>query len=169
MAELPWHGRMPYTYPKYTGSLVTYDYKPCENMGQMEGNYNYDAVMDVQWPFGFGLHYTTVTYSNMKVDKETFSEGDVLTVSINVTNSGQRPTKESVLLYSTDLVASLTPDNRRLRAFEKVDLQPGQTTTVTLQLPAKDLSFVNLDGQWVLEPGEFRLFIADQQVVVKCE
>ena len=162
-------GRMPYTYPKYTGSLVTYDYKPCENMGQMEGNYNYDAVMDVQWPFGFGLHYTTVTYSNMKVDKETFSEGDVLTVSINVTNSGQRPTKESVLLYSTDLVASLTPDNRRLRAFEKVDLQPGQTTTVTLQLPAKDLSFVNLDGQWVLEPGEFRLFIADQQVVVKCE
>ena len=162
-------GRMPYTYPKYTGSLVTYDYKPCENMGQMEGNYNYDAVMDVQWPFGFGLHYTTVTYSNMKVDKETFSEGDVLTVSINVTNSGQRPTKESVLLYSTDLVASLTPDNRRLRAFEKVDLQPGQTTTVTLQLPAKDLSFVNLDGQWVVEPGEFRLFIADQQVVVKCE
>jgi beta-glucosidase len=162
-------GRMPYTYPKYTGSLVTYDYKPCENMGQMEGNYNYDAVMDVQWPFGFGLHYTTVTYSNMKVDKDTFHAGDVLTINIDVTNTGQRPTKESVLLYSTDLVASLTPDNRRLRAFEKVELQPGQTTTVTLQLPANDLSFVNFDDQWVLEPGEFRLFIADQQVVVKCE
>ena len=162
-------GRMPYTYPKYTGSLVTYDYKPCENMGQMEGNYNYDAVMDVQWPFGFGLHYTTVTYSNMKVDKDTFHAGDVLTVNIDVTNTGQRPTKESVLLYSTDLVASLTPDNRRLRAFEKVELQPGQTTTVTLQLPANDLSFVNFDDQWVLEPGEFRLFIADQQVVVRCE
>ncbi len=162
-------GRMPYTYPKYTGSLVTYDYKPCENMGQMEGNYNYDAVMDVQWPFGFGLHYTTVTYSNMKVDKETFREGDVLTVSVDVTNTGQRPTKESVLLYSSDLVASLTPDNCRLRAFEKVELQPGQTSTVTLQLPANDLSFVNLDGQWVLEPGEFRLFIADQRVVVQCE
>ena len=134
----------------------------------MEGNYNYDAVMDVQWPFGFGLHYTTVTYSNMKVDKDIFHSGDVLTVNIDVTNTGQRPTKESVLLYSTDLVASLTPDNRRLRAFEKVELQPGQTTTVTLQLPANDLSFVNFDDQWVLEPGEFRLFIADQQVVVKC-
>ena len=162
-------GRMPYTYPKYTGSLVTYDYKPCENMGQMEGNYNYDAVMDVQWPFGFGLHYTTVTYSNMKVDKETFHEGDVLNVSINVTNTGQRPTKESVLLYSSDLVASLTPDNRRLRAFEKVELEPGQTKTVELKLSANDLSFVNLDEQWVLEPGDFRLFIADQQVIVKCE
>ena len=148
---------------------MTYDYKPCENMGQMEGNYNYDAVMDVQWPFGFGLHYTTVAYSNMKVDKETFREGDVLMVSVDVTNTGQRPTKESVLLFSSDLVASLTPDNCRLRAFEKVDLQPGQTSTVTLQLPASDLSFVNLDGQWVLEPGEFRLFIADQRVVVQCE
>lgn len=105
----------------------------------------------------------------MKVDKETFREGDVLTVSVDVTNTGQRPTKESVLLYSSDLVALLTPDNCRLRAFEKVELQPGQTSTVTLQLPANDLSFVNLDGQWVLEPGEFRLFIADQRVVVQCE
>jgi beta-glucosidase len=162
-------GRMPYTYPKNTGSLVTYDYKPCENMGEMEGNYNYDAVMDVQWPFGFGLHYTTVTYSNMTVDKETFRKGDVLTVSIDVTNTGQRTTKESVLLYSSDLVASITPDNRRLRAFEKVELHPGQTSTVTLQLPASDLAFVDYNDQWVLEPGDFRLFIADQQIMVKCE
>ena len=161
-------GRMPYTYPKYTGSLVTYDYKPCENMGQMEGNYNYDAVMDVQWPFGFGLHYATVAYSNMQVDKTTFREGDSLTVSVDVTNTGQRATKESVLLFSSDLVASLTPDNCRLRAFDKVELRPGETRTVTFQLPASALAFVNLDDQWVLEPGDFRLFIANQQLTVTC-
>ena len=160
-------GRMPYTYPKYTGALVTYDYKPCENMGQMGGNYNYDAVMDVQWAFGHGLHYATVKYSNMRVDKSTFRKGDVLTISVDVTNTGQRTTKESVLLYSSDLVASLTPDIRRLRAFEKVELQPGQTRTVSLQLPAIDLSFVDLNGHWVLEPGDFRLSIADQHLTVE--
>jgi beta-glucosidase len=138
-------------------------------MGQMEGNYNYDAVMDVQWPFGFGLHYTTVTYSNMQVNKTTFREGDDLSVTVDVTNTGQRATKESVLLFSSDLVASLTPDNCRLRAFEKVELNPGETKTVTLQLPASSLAFVDLNDQWVLEPGDFRLFIANQQLTVTCE
>ena len=158
--------RMPYTYPRHPGALVTYDYKPCENMGQMAGNYNYDAVMDVQWPFGFGLHYTTVAYSNMRVDKTTFNEGDVLTVSVDVANTGDRPTKESVLLFSSDLVASITPDNCRLRAFEKVPLEAGETKTVTLQLQASDLAFVDLNDQWVLEPGDFRLFIGNQQVMI---
>jgi beta-glucosidase len=160
-------GRMPFTYPKHAGALVTYDYKPCENMGQMAGNYNYDAVMDVQWPFGYGLHYTTVEYSNMRVDKTTFSEGDVLNVSVDVCNTGHMATKESVLLYASDLVASLTPDNRRLRAFEKVPLAPGEKRTVRLQLKAHDLSFVDLDGRWVLEPGDFRLSVANQHVMVK--
>ncbi len=160
-------GRMPYTYPKYTGALVTYDYKPCENMGQMDGNYNYDAVMDVQWPFGYGLHYATVEYSNMKVDKETFSADDTLSVSIDVKNTGDHATKEIVLLYSSDLVASITPDNKRLRAFEKVELKPGQTQTVTLKLAARDLSFVDLNDSWVLEPGEFRLFIEQQSLTVE--
>ena len=167
--DVDFTGRMPFTYPKYTGALVTYDYKPCENMGQMDGNYNYDAVMDVQWPFGHGLHYTTVEYSNMKVDKTTFSADDTLTVTIDVRNTGDRLTKESVLLYSSDLVASLTPDNRRLRAFEKVELKPGESKTVTLKLAARDLSFVNLDGEWVLEPGEFVLFIQKQNVKVEAK
>ncbi len=167
--DVDFTGRMPFTYPKYTGALVTYDYKPCENMGQMDGNYNYDAVMDVQWPFGHGLHYTTVEYSNMKVDKTTFSADDTLTVTIDVRNTGDRLTKESVLLYSSDLVASLTPDNRRLRAFEKVELKPGESKTVTLKLAARDLSFVNLDGEWVLEPGEFVLFSGKQNVKVEAK
>ena len=167
--DVDFTGRMPFTYPKYTGALVTYDYKPCENMGQMDGNYNYDAVMDVQWPFGHGLHYTTVEYSNMKVDKTTFSADDTLSVTIDVRNTGDRLTKESVLLYSSDLVASLTPDNRRLRAFEKVELKPGESKTVTLKLAARDLSFVNLDGEWVLEPGEFVLFSEKQNVKVEAK
>ena len=167
--DVDFTGRMPFTYPKYTGALVTYDYKPCENMGQMDGNYNYDAVMDVQWPFGHGLHYTTIEYSNMKVDKTTFSADDTLTVTIDVRNTGDRLTKESVLLYSSDLVASLTPDNRRLRAFEKVELKPGESKTVTLKLAARDLSFVNLDGEWVLEPGEFVLFSEKQNVKVEAK
>ncbi len=159
-------GRMPYTYPRHHGAFVTYDYKPCENMGQMEGNYNYDAVMDVQWPFGHGLHYTTVAYSNMKVTPETFTATDSITVTVDVKNTGSRMTKESVLLFSSDLVASITPDNRRLRAFDKVTLQPGETQTVTLRIAAMDLAFVDMEDRWVLEPGEFRLTIADQAVTV---
>ena len=162
--DVDFTGRMPYTYPKHAGAL----HKPCENMGQMGGNYNYDAVMDVQWPFGFGLHYTKVEYSNMKVDKTNFREGDILTISIDVTNTGDRPTKESVLLYSSDLVASLTPDIRRLRAFEKVDLQPGEKKTVSLTLKANDLAYVDLNDKWVLEPGDFRLMIGNQSIMIKC-
>ncbi|MBM6715050.1 fibronectin type III-like domain-contianing protein, partial [Phocaeicola coprocola] len=122
-------------------------YKPCENMGQMGGNYNYDSVMDVQWEFGFGLSYTTYSYSNLKVDKTSFTADDVLTVSVDVTNTGKVAGKESVLLYSKDLVASSTPDNIRLRNFEKIELNPGETKTVTMQLKGSDLAFVGYDGK----------------------
>ena len=159
-------GRMPYTYPKHPGAFVTYDYKPCESVGQMDGNYNYDAVLDVQWPFGYGLHYASVSYSNMTVSPETFTAAYSITVTVDVTNAGEQVTKESVLLFSSDLVASITPDIRRLRAFEKVVLKPGETKTVTLCFGAKDLSFVDMQDRWVLEPGDFRLMIADQNVVV---
>ena len=139
--------KMPYTYPKHINALATYDYKPCENIGQMGGNYNYDSVMDIQWPFGFGLSYTTYKYSNLKVDKPQFTADDVLTFSVDVTNTGSMAGKESVLLYSKDLVASSTPDNIRLRNFEKISLNPGETKTVTMTLKGSDLAFVNYYGQ----------------------
>lgn len=166
--DVNFSGKLPYTYPKYINSLATYDYKPCENVGQMAGNYNYDAVMDVQWPFGFGLSYTSYAYSNLKVDKYSFAPGDVITVSVDVTNTGSVEGKESVLLYSSDLVASSTPDIKRLRGFDKISLKPGETKTVTLKLAADDLAFVGYDGLWRLEKGDFVLACGGKTVTVTC-
>ena len=161
-------GKIPFTYPKHINALANYDYKPCENMGQMGGNYNYDSVMDVQWEFGFGLSYTTYSYSNLKVDKTSFTADDVLTVSVDVTNTGKVAGKESVLLYSKDLVASSTPDNIRLRNFEKIELNPGETKTVTMQLKGSDLAFVGYDGKWHLEKGDFKLKCGNQWTDIQC-
>ena len=161
-------GKLPFTYPKYINALANYDYKPCENMGQMGGNYNYDSVMDVQWEFGFGLSYTTYSYSNLKVDKSSFTADDVLTVSVDVTNTGKVAGKESILLYSKDLVASSTPDNIRLRNFEKIALNPGETKTVTLKLKGSDLAFVGYDGKWRLEKGDFTIKCGDQSLNIHC-
>lgn len=162
-------GKMPFTYPKEINSLITYDYKPCEHIGkQMEGAYNYDAQVSVQWAFGYGLSYNTYEYSNLKVDKSNFNANDELTFTVDVKNTGNRVGKESVLLFSSDLVASLTPDNRRLRAFEKVELKPGETKTVTLKLKGSDLAFVGYDCKWILEKGDFRIQAGNQVLNVAC-
>ena len=166
--DVNFSARMPYTYPKHAAALVTYDYKPCENMGQMAGNYNYDAVMDVQWPFGHGLSYTTFQYSNLQVDKPEFTAADSLTFTVDVKNTGERVGKEAVLLFVSDLVATLTPDNKRLRAFDKIGLQPGEQRTVHLTVAAKDLAFVNSDMYWCLEKGDFVATTGGQQVELKC-
>ncbi|MCM1501214.1 MAG: glycoside hydrolase family 3 C-terminal domain-containing protein [Bacteroidales bacterium] len=161
-------GRLPFTYPKYTNKFAVYDYKPCENQQTMSGAYNYNAVMDVQWPFGYGLSYTSFVYSNMKVDKCEFTAEDTLNISVDVTNVGEANGRKSVLLFSSDMYASSIPDVRRLRDFAKVDLMPGKKETITFKLPAKDLAFVNYDGKWTLEAGDFVLSIGDESVTVKC-
>lgn len=160
--------KMPFTYPKYINAIATYDYKPCENLGQMAGNYNYDSVMDVQWPFGFGLSYTTYVYNNLKVDKTSFTAEDELTISVDVTNTGKVAGKEAVLLFSKDLVASSTPDNIRLRNFEKVYLKPGETKTVTMKIKGSDLAFVGYDGKWRLEKGDFKIKCGNLWADIKC-
>lgn len=160
--------KMPYTYPREINSLNTYDYKVSEEVGTMTGAYNYDAKVSLLWPFGYGLSYTTFKYSNLRVDKKNFNAEDVITASVDVTNTGNRLGKEAVLLYSSDVVASVVPDNKRLRDFAKVSLQPGETKTVTFRLPAKSLAFVGSDGKWVLEEGDFTLKVADQTVGIVC-
>ena len=158
--------KMPYTYPRHEAALTTYDYRVSEEMDKMEGAYDYNAVVSVQWPFGYGLSYTTFEYSNFQTDKSSFTAGDDLHFSIDVTNTGKYAGKEVVMLFSSDLVASLTPENRRLRAFKKVELQPGETQTVTLSVKGSDLAFVNSDGQWVLEQGDFRMQCGNQVVTI---
>ena len=160
--------KMPYTYPKEINSLINYDYKVSEEVGTMAGAYDYDAKVILQWPFGYGLSYTSYIYSNLRVDKTSFTADDVLTISVDVKNTGSRAGKEAVLLYSSDLVASLTPDNKRLRAFDKVALEPGETKTVRFTLPAKDLAFVGADGRWTLEEGTFILKVGRLTQDVQC-
>ncbi len=160
--------RMPYTYPREINSLNTYDYKVSEEVGTMSGAYNYDAKVSLQWPFGYGLSYTTFEYSNMKVDRKSFTADDVLTVTVDVKNTGSREGKESVLLFSSDLVASIVPDNKRLRHFQKINLQPGEQKTVIFRLPARNLAFVGADGKWMLEEGDFVLKIGRETVGIQC-
>ena len=159
---------MPYTYPREINSLANYDYKVSEEVGTMAGAYNYDAKVSLQWPFGYGLSYTTFDYSNLRVDKTTFNANDIITVSVDVTNTGSVSGKEPVLLYSSDLIASMVPDNKRLRQFTKVSLEPGEKKTVTFQLPTKDLAFVGADGRWTLEEGDFILKIGKLTQKVQC-
>ncbi len=161
-------GKMPYTYPKEINSLANYDFKKSEEVGTMEGAYDYNAKITQQWGFGQGLSYTTYQYSNLTVSQSQFRHGDVIKVSVDVKNTGKVAGKESVLLFSSDLIASMTPDGRRLRAFDKVELQPGETKTVTFDLKADDLAFVGYDGKWILEEGDFKLMIADQTADIHC-
>lgn len=162
-------GKMPYTYPKEINSLANYDFKKSEEVGTMEGAYDYNAKITQQWGFGHGLSYTSYKYSNLKVSKSDFCHGDIIKVSVDVKNTGKVAGKESVLLFSSDLIASMVPDGRRLRAFDKIELQPGETKTVTFNLNADDLAFVGYDGKWVLEEGDFKLMIADQSADIHCD
>jgi len=161
--------KLPFTYPRHQTALTKYDYKPCEQVETMSGAYNYNAVVSVQWAFGYGLSYTTFDYSNLQVDKKEFTADDVLTFTVDVKNTGRVAGREPVLLFASDLVASLTPDNRRLRAFEKTPLlQPGETARMTLRLKGSDLAFVGYDGHWVLESGDFRIQTGTEVLTVTC-
>ena len=162
-------GKMPYTYPKEINSLANYDFKKSEEVGTMEGAYDYNAKITQQWGFGYGLSYTSYQYSNLKVSQSDFRHGDIIKVSVDVKNTGKVAGKESVLLFSSDLISSMVPDGRRLRAFDKIELQPGEIKTVTFDLNADDLAFVGYDGKWRLEEGDFKLMIADQSADIHCE
>ena len=162
-------GKLPFSYPRHISSYTCYDYRASEVVGTMEGSYDYSADVSFQWPFGYGLSYTSFAYSNLRCDKQRFAAADTLTISVDVKNTGTMAGKEAVLLFSTDVVASQVPEVRRLRDFQKVDLKPGETTTVTFALPASALAFVNQKGDWTLEPGDFILQVGNLKLIINCE
>ncbi|MDE6140427.1 MAG: glycoside hydrolase family 3 C-terminal domain-containing protein [Alistipes sp.] len=149
-------GKLPYTYPKYSNSMTTYDHKVSESVGTMEGAYDYNAVVAAQWAFGYGLSYTTFEYTDLKVESgRDFKAGDEIRIGVTVTNTGSRTGKESVLLFVNDDVASVVPDARRLRDFCKIELMPGESRRVTFTLPAERLAMVGRDARWYLEQGTY--------------
>ena len=161
--------KLPYTYPRHQAALTTYDYKVSEETDTMQGAYDYNAVVSVQWPFGFGLSYTTFEYSNFQCSAAEFGADTELVFTVDVKNTGEVAGKEVVMLYSRDMVASMVPENRRLRAYEKVEIQPGETVTVTLKIKGSDLAFVNPQGEWTLEPGDFRMQAGNQTLMITCK
>ena len=161
--------KLPYTYPRYQAALTNYDYRISEETDTMPGAYDYNAVVSVQWPFGYGLSYTTFEYSNFQCSVQEFGADTELVFTVDVKNTGDRAGKEVVMLYSRDMVASMVPENRRLRAFEKVEIQPGETATVTLKIKGSDLAFVNPQGEWTLEPGDFRMQAGNQTLMITCK
>lgn len=160
--------KLPFSYPKNINGLLTYDYKTSESTATMEGSYNYNARIDVLYQFGHGLSYTTFEYSNLRVNKTEFTADDEITFTVDVKNTGKMDGKEAVLLFVKDVVASVMPDNRRLRQFDKVDIKAGETKTVSLSIKGSDLAFVGYDDQWILEEGDFVAMIGGQVVKLRC-
>ncbi|MFD1630404.1 glycoside hydrolase family 3 N-terminal domain-containing protein [Pseudopedobacter beijingensis] len=155
-------GKLPYNYPKFPNSVVTYNHKPSESRTVMAGVYNYDADYNPQFEFGHGLSYTTFEYSNLKLSQERIKSTGEITVSIEVKNTGKREGKESVELYLTDVYASITPDVKRLKGFTKISLKPGETKKVEFLITPKEMAFVGIDNKSIVEPGEFKINIASQ-------
>jgi beta-glucosidase len=158
-------GKLPYTYPQFPNALFTYYHKPSEARETTEGIYNYDADYNPQYVFGYGLSYTTFKYSDVKLSSTMLKKGQTLNISVNVTNTGKMAGKESVLLFITDLIASdISPDVKRLRGFDKIELAPGETKTVTFKIKPEDIGYINSELKKVTEPGEFLIQLGDQKM-----
>jgi beta-glucosidase len=149
-------GKLPLTYPKYPGGFMSYDHKPSEEKG---GN-----KFDPQWEFGHGLSYTTFEYRGLRVDASEMTPKDKLTVTVEVTNTGARPGKETVQLYLSDVVASITPPVKVLKRFQKVELKPKEMKAVRFDLVWDDLAFIGRDNKPVVEPGEFKARVGKMSV-----
>ena len=152
-------GKLPYTYPLYPNSLLPYYYKPSEVQNNAQGAYNYVGEVNNLYDFGFGLSYSEFVYSNLKINKEEFNSSDTIKVSVNIENTSEIDGFETIQLYSSDLYASITPDIKRLRDFSKVEIKAGETKTIIFDLPVDNLTFVNLNNDYIVEPGKFKLTI----------
>jgi len=161
-------GKLPFTYPRYSGAILTYDHKLLdEAVERTEPTYSFTYEFNPQWEFGYGLSYTTFTYSDLKVSSEAFQGKDILKISVTVKNTGLKAGKEAVELYSRDLIASITPSVKRLRKFTKIYLEPGASKEVVFEISKTDLAFVNKDLKWVTESGDFEFLINGLKKSVK--
>jgi beta-glucosidase len=151
-------GKLPYTYPRFSGSMWTYDHQLSD---ERDVNFGLNGFTP-QYEFGFGLSYTQFNYSEIKISSDSISTGDVLTVEVTVSNNGERIGKESVLLFLTDEVATVSPAVKQLKRFEKIELSPNETKTVKFELNVNDFKFVNVENKWVSEPGYFTIRIGDK-------
>lgn len=154
-------GKLPFTYPAYPNSLIAYHHKPAEEQKKSEGAYDYNGEFTPQYPFGFGLSYTSFTYSQLALSSKAMGKDGSLEVTVKVKNSGIREGMEVVKLFVSDVVASLTPDVKRLRGFQKIALKPGEEKLVTFRLAPSDLKFVDLSNRSVAEKGEFVVEVAN--------
>ncbi|WP_346761225.1 glycoside hydrolase family 3 N-terminal domain-containing protein [Agaribacillus aureus] len=157
-------GKLPFTYPRESGDVLMYDHKNSETFNEIiVDNYEQNGF-NPQWPFGFGLSYTSFEYSELKLNKAVFTTDEAIEVSVKLTNSGKVKGKEAIELYTTDLYASVSPSVKRLKRFQKVELGPGESNTFKFELTSNDLSFINTSGQRVVEKGAFKLSIGDQTI-----
>ena len=161
-------GKLPYTYPAFPNSLLTYYYKHSEVQNNAQGAYNYIGEVNNLYDFGYGLSYSEFEYSDLMVNKENFLVSDTIEVSVNVKNNSEIDGYETIQLYSSDLYASITPDIKRLRDFNKVIIRAGETINVKFKLPVSELSFVNKENISIVEPGKFKILIntLNREIVV---
>ncbi|MDB0020714.1 glycoside hydrolase family 3 C-terminal domain-containing protein [bacterium] len=152
-------GKLPYTFPAFPNSLTTYYYKPSEVQNNSQGAYNYVGKLNNLYEFGYGLSYTNFEYKDITIENDSINPDDSLSISLTVYNSGDVDGQEIVQVYVSDLFASITPDNKRLRAFDKVFIKSGESKKVSFSISAKDFSFVNLENKYVLESGDFTVHV----------
>ena len=162
-------GKLPYSYPLYSNSLIPYNYKPAEVQNNAQGAYNYVGEVNNLYDFGFGLSYTSFEYSNLKLNSNQFSKNENIYLSVDIKNTGEIEGKEVIQVYSKDHYASLTPDIKRLRAFKKIKLKPGETKNVKFEIQVQDLGFVNYQNKHVVETGKFDLMVGSlkSELIIK--
>ncbi len=162
-------GKLPYSYPLYSNSLIPYNYKPAEVQNNAQGAYNYVGEVNNLYDFGFGLSYTSFEYSNLKLNSNQFSKNENIYLSVDIKNTGEIEGKEVIQVYSKDHYASLTPDIKRLRAFKKIKLKPGEIKNVKFEIQVQDLGFVNYQNKHVVETGKFDLMVGSlkSELIIK--
>ena len=158
-------GRLPFTYPRNAADVVLYDRTTSGDLSisKNDGGYN------PEWEFGHGLSFTTFTYDSLHLAKTTIGTRDTLVLSVAVTNTGRRAGMEVVQLYTRQFYASVTPPMRRLRAFEKISLSPGERRVVTLRVPVSQLGFVGRDNRFGVEPGDFEVQVGGKALKFSVE